>query len=212
MKRIMIMLLACGCILSACSMSGDKEAEHKDKPEKKVTQKQPTEKDASKINLHPEIFTKKAKNKTISEAEMKRDIQQYLNADHDLTKISEHYQDAMYSEKGLSKEEANHIKQAGKLTDKNDNNFADYINQNKLPKGYDRNTHKISRYITTSNQYLRDMEEKIDTVMENSKDGKVSIKEIGDIGSDSDVVNGKQQKQIEDWLDEKGIQTRAFTK
>ncbi|AMY06165.1 NDxxF motif lipoprotein [Staphylococcus condimenti] len=211
MKQKLATLMACTLILSACSGSNE-ETDKEKEPQKKATQKQPTEKDTAKINLNPEIFKKQDKNKTISEAEMKRDIQQYLNADHDLTRITENYEDKMYSDEKLTKKEASQIKHASKLTDENDNNFSNYINQNKLPKGYDKYAHKISRYIMTSNQYLKDLEEKIDTAMDRAGKGKLTLKELEDLDIKNDAVNGKQQKVIEDWLKEKDIQTRAFKK
>lgn len=211
MKQKLVTLMACTLILSACSGTNE-EADKEKEPQKKAAQKQPTEKDTSKINMNPEIFKKQDKNKTISETEMKRDIQQYLNADHDLKRIVENYEDKIYSDEKLSKKETSQIKHASKLTDENDNKFSNYINQNKLPKGYDKYAHKISRYIMGSNQYLKDLEEKIDTAMERVEDGKITLKELGDLNIKNDTVNGKQQKMIEDWLNEKDIQTRAFKK
>lgn len=211
MKQKLVTLMACTLILSACSGTNE-EADKEKEPQKKAAQKQPTEKDTSKINMNPEIFKKQDKNKTISETEMKRDIQQYLNADHDLKRIVENYEDKIYSDEKLSKKETSQIKHASKLTDENDNKFSNYINQNKLPKGYDKYAHKISRYIMGSNQYLKDLEEKIDTAMERAEDGKITLKELGDLNIKNDTVNGKQQKMIEDWLNEKDIQTRAFKK
>lgn len=211
MKQKLVTLMACTLILSACSGTNE-EADKEKEPQKKAAQKQPTEKDTSKINMNPEIFKKQDKNKTISETEMKRDIQQYLNADHDLKRIVENYEDKIYSDEKLSKKETSQIKHASKLTDENDNKFSNYINQNKLPKGYDKYAHKISRYIMGSNQYLKDLEEKIDTAMERVEDGKITLKELGDLNIKNDAVNGKQQKMIEDWLNEKDIQTRAFKK
>ncbi|KXA42506.1 MULTISPECIES: NDxxF motif lipoprotein [Staphylococcus] len=104
----------------------------------------------------------------------------------------------------------NILKKASELASTNDNNFAQYINENRLPKGYDGHAHKINRYITNSNQYLRDIDEKIDTAIASSKNGRVSVKEVGAIEKGNDKPNKREQKKIEKILEEENIDTRAF--
>ncbi len=164
----------------------------------------------SKLDLNPKIFKKDVKNKTISKAEMKKDIQTYLNADHDITRIYEHYQQKLHSDKGLSKEDAKQLKKASQLAGDNDNNFANYINENRMPKGYDGKLHKINRYIMSSNQYLRDIDEKIDNALAASKGKRLSKQEIGDIAKGSDTMSEREQKKIKGFVEDEQIDTRAF--
>lgn len=56
--------MACTLILSACSGTNE-EADNEKEPQKKAAQKQPTEKDTSKINMNPEIFKNKTKIKQL---------------------------------------------------------------------------------------------------------------------------------------------------
>ncbi|AVO01171.1 NDxxF motif lipoprotein [Staphylococcus simulans] len=221
MKKLITGLLFASItlILSGCASSEVKEVkqEAKQEPTQKAPPQQEHKKDTGsaksegqQVDLNPSIFDKKKKNQKLTKAELKQDIQTYLNADHDITRIYEHYQQKLHSKEGLSKRDAKHIEKASELASTNDNNFAQYINENRLPKGYDGHAHKINRYITNSNQYLRDIDEKIDTAIASSKNGRVSVKEVGAIEKGNDKPNKREQKKIEKILEEENIDTRAF--
>lgn len=206
-------------VLSGCTASDMQEAKQAD--EQKSTQKVPTQQEQKRdkepakaesqsLELNPTIFDKKKKNQELSKAELKQDIQTYLDAYHDITRIYEHYQDKLYSKEGISKSDAKHIEHASALASKNDNNFAQHINENRLPKGYGSYAHKINRYIMNSNQYLRDIDEQIDTAMATSKNERVSVKEVGEIENADDQSNKREQKKIEKILEDENIETRAF--
>lgn len=205
--------------VSGCSNSEVKEVKQEAKQE--PTQQAPTQQEQKKdtgpakaegeqLDLHPDIFDKKKKNQTLTKDELKKDIQTYLNADHDITRIYEHYQEKLHSKEGISKGDAKHIERASALASTNDNNFSQYINENRLPKKYDGHAHKINRYITNSNQYLRDIDEKIDAAIASSKNGRITAKDIGEIEKGNDKPSQREQKKIEKILEEEQIDTRAF--
>ncbi|MHD0396673.1 NDxxF motif lipoprotein [Staphylococcus simulans] len=210
-----VLVVVMTCVSTGCTTREVEEA--KQTPTQKAPTQQehkqdtgPAQAEARPLDLNPAIFNKKKKNQRLTEDELKQAIQIYLNADHDITRIYEHYQAKLHSKTGISKSDAKHIQKASARASTNDNNFAQYINENRLPKGYDGHAHKINRYITNSNQYLRDIDEKIDTAIATSKHGRVSVQEVGEIEKESDQPTKQEQKKIKKILEEKHIETRAF--
>ena len=136
------------------------------------------------------IFTSEKQNSVIDEEEMKLSIKTYLDSFEELSNASEPFQDYI-DEEELTIEEQEKLDKINKLAKENDENFSNYILNNTLPEGYQEESERISQYITSVNELL----------------AKVNIISIIDKGK---VVNGKEQKKIEDFLDRKKIDTKAF--
>ena len=76
-----------------------------------------------------------------------------------------------------------------------------------MPEGYQEESKRISRYITALNETLYELDEMLDEV---NKEGFPKENNIRSIINKRDVVNGREQKKIEEFLDKKNIDTKAF--
>mgnify|MGYP003417997711 FL=1 len=143
------------------------------------------------VKIPDVIFTSEKQNSVIDEEEMKLSIKTYLDSFEELSIASEPFQDYIDEELTLTVEEQEKFKKIRKLAKENDKNFSNYILNNTLPEGYQEEAERISQYITSFNELLAEL----------------SIISIIDKGK---VMNGKEQKKIEDFLDRKKINTKAF--
>ncbi|MEN2465484.1 NDxxF motif lipoprotein [Ornithinibacillus sp. JPR2-1] len=109
-------------------------------------------------------------------------------------------------EKELTKSELEKFEAISKLTIENDENFSNYITNNTLPEAYQEESERISQYITMSNEILYEMINMADDLYQ----GIFPKVDIQSIMNKTNVVNGREQKKIEDFLDEKAIETKAF--
>ena len=68
--------------------------------------------------------------------------------------------------------------------------------------------------LKTANQYLKKLNTQIQKVNKNSNSDNLSIKDIDEINSINEQykkdVNGKKQKEVETFLKDKNIKTKAF--
>ncbi|MGM9966083.1 MAG: NDxxF motif lipoprotein, partial [Rummeliibacillus sp.] len=149
-------------------------------------------------------FTSHKQNSVIDEEEMRLSIKTYLDSHDELLNASEPFQDAIDEEKELTKEEREKLDKINKLIKENDENFSGYILNNTLPEGYLEESKKISRYIVTVNETLDELNKMLDD------NGDFPEINVGAIIKNSKIANGKEQKKIEDFLDEKKIDTKAF--
>ncbi|MCM3112860.1 NDxxF motif lipoprotein [Lederbergia lenta] len=162
------------------------------------------------VEVPDHIFTSEKQNNVINEEEIKLSIKSYLDSSEELLNAGEPFQEAIYDEKELTKEELEKLDKINKLTKENDENFSNYISNNTLPEGYQEESKRISRYITGVNETLHAIDEMFDNVTNPASEEalpKVNIKSIMD---KFDGVNGKEQKKIEDFLNKKNIDTKAF--
>ncbi|MCU5746966.1 NDxxF motif lipoprotein [Staphylococcus sp. SQ8-PEA] len=198
---LMLGILVLSLFIAGCSNSDSNDIKQSDNDYKKVEKK----------DLPSKVFDNQTTNSYLSEQEIKEAIKIYLNTDNDLNEAKEYYQDKVDSEEDLSKKESKEIKKLNKLTKDNDNNFRHYISNNTLPEGYKKYSFKISKYISTSNKDFQNLDEQINSsIDEITESGKVSTEHFNEISEDSKVVNGKEQDKIEKFLKEKNIKTRAF--
>ena len=163
-----------------------------------------------KVEIPNTIFTSEKQNSVIDEEEIKLSIQTYLDSSEELLNASEPYQEMIYEEEELSVEELEKLDKINKLTKENDENFANYILNNTLPEGYQEESERISRYITAVNEVLYEIDEMVDNVTTDANKGVIPKVNITSIIGKFDVVNGKEQKKIEEFLDKKIINTKAF--
>ncbi|MBP1970511.1 hypothetical protein J2Z83_002632 [Virgibacillus natechei] len=199
MKRIFVGFLII-FILSACSKGKVDTTEEEDD---EII-------DMEDVEVPSEIFTSEKQNNKIDEEEMKLSIKTYLDSHNELDEASYPFQDAMYEEKGLNKNELEKLAKITELTKENDENFSNYISNNTLPEGYQGESVRISQYITAYNVLLYEVDEMFNNLMDDANKGELPEINITSIMNKADVVNGREQKKIEEFLDEKNIKTKAF--
>ena len=183
------------CLLSACSHEGVTEIDITEDDEVLSIQD---------VKIPSAIFTSHKQNSVIDEEEMRLSIKTYLDSHDELLNASEPFQDAIDEEKELTKEEREKLDKINKLIKENDENFSDYILNNTLPEGYLEESKRSSRYIVTVNETLDELNKMLDD------NGDFPEINVGAIIKNSKIANGKEQKKIEDFLDEKKIDTKAF--
>lgn len=181
-------------VLSACSQGENIDATEDDIP---LT---------TNVEIPSTIFTSEKNNRVIDEEEMKQSIKIYLDSNEELDNASYPFEEIIDADQELNKSEMDKFHTINKLVKENDENFSIYIQNNTLPEGYQEECERISRYITASNEYLHELNEILDNVSE----GNFSEIDIQSIIDKSGVVNGREQKKIEEFLDEKNINTKAF--
>ncbi|AUO13509.1 NDxxF motif lipoprotein [Priestia megaterium] len=165
---------------------------------------------SEEIVLPTSIFSSSKNNAVIDEKEMKESIKTYLNTNEDLSNISDQFEEMMDSDQQLTKAEAKKLEQLNDLVKENDRNFSTYISHNTLPEGYKKESERISRFITGSNQILDELDQAIDDMVEHMSEGDFSETEIESLMNENEGVNGREQKKIENFLDDKNIDTKAF--
>lgn len=169
-----------------------------------------TKEASGKIVLPTSIFSSSKNNAVIDEKEMKESIKTYLNTNEDLSNVSNQFEEVMDSDQQLTKAEAKKLEQLNDLVKENDRNFSTYISHNTLPEGYKKESERISRFITGSNQILDELDQAIDDMIEHMSEGDFSETEIESLMNKNKAVNGREQKKIESFLDKKNINTKAF--
>ncbi|HWL27249.1 NDxxF motif lipoprotein [Priestia sp. OVS21] len=165
---------------------------------------------SEEIVLPTSIFSSSKNNAVIDEKEMKESIKTYLNTNEDLSNISDQFEEMMDSDQQLTKAEAKKLEQLNDLVKENDRNFSTYISHNTLPEGYKKESERISRFIMGSNQILDELDQAIDDMVEHMSEGDFSETEIESLMNKNEGVNGREQKKIENFLDDKNIDTKAF--
>jgi len=165
---------------------------------------------SEEIVLPTSIFSSSKNNAVIDEKEMKESIKTYLNTNEDLSNISDQFEEMMDSDQQLTKAEAKKLEQLNNLVKENDRNFSTYISHNTLPEGYKKESERISRFIMGSNQILDELDQAIDDMVEHMSEGDFSETEIESLMNKNEGVNGREQKKIENFLDDKNIDTKAF--
>ncbi|MEH7136951.1 NDxxF motif lipoprotein, partial [Priestia megaterium] len=169
-----------------------------------------TKEASEEIVLPTSTFSSSKNNAVIDEKEIKESIKTYLDANEDLLNTSDQFEEMMDSDQQLTKAEAKKLEQLNDLVKENDRNFSTYISHNTLPEGYKKESERISRFITGSNQILDELDQAIDDMVERMSEGDFSETEIESLMNKNEGVNGREQKKIENFLDDKNIDTKAF--
>ncbi|MEK5251719.1 NDxxF motif lipoprotein [Bacillus sp. FSL R9-9530] len=184
-------------ILSACSQ-GEKENVDTTKDEIPPMQN---------VEIPSNIFTSEKQNRIIDEEEIKSSIKTYLDSYEELSNASEPFQEIIDEEKKLQGNELEELDKISKLLKENDKNFSNYILNNTLPESYQEESKRISQYITALNETLYKLGERLDHFIDDVSNGDLPKKPIID---QVDVVNGREQKKIENFLNKNNIDTKAF--
>ncbi|MGX2959654.1 NDxxF motif lipoprotein [Peribacillus sp. JNUCC 23] len=185
-------------ILSACSQGENIDATEDEIPSTQT------------VEIPGKIFTSEKQNSVIDEEEMKLSIKTYLDSHDELDNASYPFQEIIDEEKELNKNELEKLAQITKLTKENDENFSNYILNNTLPEGYQEESERISQYIIAYNELLSELDEILSNFTDDINKEIFSKINIESIMNKSDVVNGREQKKIEEFLDKKNIKTKAF--
>lgn len=185
-------------VLSACSQEENIDATEDENP---LT---------TNSEIPRTIFTSEKNNSLIDKEEMKLSIKVYLDSDEELDNASYPFEETIDEGQKLNKSELEKFNRINNLVKENDENFSNYILNNTLPEGYQEESERISRYITASNEYLHELNEILDYKVDNISEGGFSEIDIESIIDKSGVVNGKEQKKIEEFLDKENIKTEAF--
>lgn len=157
-----------------------------------------------------QVFSSSKINENISKKEIKKSVSKYLDTNHALIENIK----SLSNKDNLNKNELKKLNSLTEMNDKNDSNFSNFIQNNNLPNGYKDGVFKTKDYITTANQYLKKLNTQIQKVNKNSNSDNLSIKDIDEINSINEQykkdVNGKKQKEVETFLKDKNIKTKAF--
>lgn len=191
------------CFLTILILSGCSQNEPIEDTEEEILSTQDVE-------IPSSIFTSEKENMEIGEEEINLSIKTYLDIYEELTIVSSPFLDILDEGENLNENELEKFKKISKLTKENDENFSTYILKNNLPEGYQAETMRISRYVTASNEILYGLDETLNNIADDLDKGIIPKINIGSIKSNIEVVNGREQKKIEDFLDKKGIHTKAF--
>ncbi|MDQ0273698.1 NDxxF motif lipoprotein [Cytobacillus purgationiresistens] len=181
-------------ILGACDQEG-----HLESREVETTQ-------IENIEIPGNIFESEKVNNSITEEEIKLSIKNYLDSSGDLYDARYYFEEILDSGKELNKSDSEKLKEIDILLKENDENFSTYILNNTLPGDYQYESERISNYITALNQYLNELDNMIDNLTE----GDLSKENLKSLGNIPDIVNGKEQKKIEKFLEDKEIYTNVF--
>ncbi|XVL27978.1 NDxxF motif lipoprotein [Staphylococcus equorum] len=146
----------------------------------------------------------------MSEDEMGSSIKKYLDTFDALDENTSEIRD----KDELNEKDQNKLNKLTKLTNKNDKNFKQFIENNQLPKQYEKGSLKVSDYVTSVNELMNKINDKVDATMDDSNTDQTKLKNVGEIkeinAQYKKQVNGKKQKEVEQFLNKHDIQTKAF--
>lgn len=146
----------------------------------------------------------------LTKSEIHKSVLRYLDTNESIYKVTTKIEEKVWDEQPLTKREADQLEEGRKLLEKNDQNFSNYIGNNTLPKGYQKETNRISQYFTSYNQTIKNLDQQVQKIEDKAEKGTISTKDIKDIVPDSQNVNGRQQEKIEKFLKQINVKTNAF--
>ncbi|MFQ3727171.1 NDxxF motif lipoprotein [Staphylococcus equorum] len=191
-----ISLITLALLLVACSKG---ESENKSSDQK-----------AKATETPKKVFSSQKSDEKISEDEMGSSIKKYLDTFDALDENTSEIRD----KDELNEKDQNKLNKLTKLTNKNDKNFKQFIENNQLPKQYEKGSLKVSDYVTSVNELMNKINDKVDATMDDSNTDQTKLKNVGEIkeinAQYKKQVNGKKQKEVEQFLNKHDIQTKAF--
>ncbi|MCD8796819.1 NDxxF motif lipoprotein [Mammaliicoccus sciuri] len=193
-------LLLVGCGNEESSASKDNEQDQSEQQSNKH----------ENAKLPTVVFESELTNEKLSKSEIHKSIQRYLDTNESIYNVTTNIEEKVWDEQPLTKREADQLEEGRKLLEKNDQNFSNYIENNTLPKGYQKETNRISQYFTSYNQTIKNLDKQVQKIEDKAEKGTISTKDIKDIVPDSQNVNGRQQAKIEKFLKQINVKTNAF--
>ncbi|PEB54125.1 hypothetical protein CON65_01195 [Bacillus pseudomycoides] len=157
------------------------------------------------IKIPENVFISQKKNENINENEMKQSIKNYLDYSGELSEnivpLSSTTSDENFTESDREK-----LQKLIDLAKQNDMNFHDFISNNNIPEDYKKPSKEIYEYISSTTALLLELEQEIDKLTENGN----LLKTDFSFSKHFTKVNGRKQKEIEKFLNEKNIKTTYF--
>lgn len=191
-----ISLITLALLLVACSKG---ESENKS-----------SDQEAKATEIPKKVFSSQKSDEKISKDEMGSSIKKYLDTFDALDENTSEIRD----KDELNEKDQNKLNKLTKLTNKNDKNFKQFIENNQLPKQYEKGSLKVSDYVTSVNELMNKINDKVDATMDDSNTDQTKLKNVGEIkeinAQYKKQVNGKKQKEVEQFLNKHDIQTKAF--
>lgn len=182
--------------LSACSNSAQPKEENDVQSIKDVA-----------IKVPENIFSSSKKNETINEDEMKQNIKTYLDYSGELYENIVPLSSAMSDEK-VTESDRDKLQKLIDLAQQNDANFHHFISNNTIPDDYKQPSKEIHNYISASTALSVELDQEIEKF---AQDGNL-FKTDFSFTKRFEKVNGRKQKEIEEFLKEKNIKTEYFKK
>ncbi|PTE82158.1 NDxxF motif lipoprotein [Staphylococcus equorum] len=191
-----ISLITLALLLVACSKG---ESENKS-----------SDQEAKATEVPKKVFSSQKSDEKISEDEMGSNIKKYLDTFNALDENTSEIRD----KDELNEKDQDKLNKLTKLTNKNDENFKQFIENNQLPKQYEKGSLKVSDYVTSVNELMNKINDKVDATMDDSNTDQTKLKNVGEIkeinAQYKKQVNGKKQKEVEQFLNKHDIRTKAF--
>lgn len=157
------------------------------------------------IEIPESIFNSQKKNENINEDEMKQSIKNYLDYSHALDENIDALSSTITDE-NVTESDREKLQTLIDLTKKNDANFHDFISNNNIPDDYKKPSKEIYEYISSTTALLLELEQEIDRLTQNGNLLEIDFS----FSKHFTKANGRKQKEIEKFLNEKNIKTTYF--
>ncbi|MDG1565481.1 NDxxF motif lipoprotein [Bacillus cereus] len=154
------------------------------------------------IKVPENIFSSSKKNENISEDEMRQNIKTYLDYSGELDENIVAFSSAM-SDENATKSDQEKLKQLVDLAQQNDANFHNFISNNTIPDDYKKPSKEIYEFISSSTALSVELDQELDKL---AQDGNL-FKANFSFTKRLEKINGRKQKEIEKFLNEKNIKT-----
>jgi hypothetical protein len=173
--------------LSACSNSAELKEENDVQSMKDVT-----------IKIPENIFSSSKKNETINEDEMKQSIKNYIDYNWELSENIIPLSSAL-SDENVTESDREKLQKLIDLAQQNDANFDNFISNNTIPNDYKKPSKEIYEFISSSTALSVELDQELDKL---AQDGNL-FKTDFSFTKRFEKVNGRKQKEIEKFLNEK---------
>ncbi|WP_419180594.1 NDxxF motif lipoprotein [Bacillus cereus] len=177
--------------LSACSNSVQPKEENDVQSIKDVA-----------IKVPENIFSSSKKNETINEDEMKQNIKNYIDYSWELSENIIPLA-STNSDKNFTESDQEKLQKLIDLAKQNDMNFHEFISNNNLPNDYKKPSKEIYEFMSSSTAIFVELDQELNKL---AQDGNL-FKTDFSFTKRFEKVNGRKQKEIETFLNEKNIKT-----
>ncbi|KMN44396.1 NDxxF motif lipoprotein [Bacillus sp. LK2] len=154
------------------------------------------------IKIPENIFSSSKKNETINEDEMKQSIKNYIDYSWELSENIIPLASTT-SDKNFTESDREKLQKLIDLAKQNDMNFHEFISNNNLPNDYKKPSKKIYEFMSSSTAIFVELDQELDKL---AQDGNL-FKTDFSFTKRFEEVNGRKQKEIEKFLNEKNIKT-----
>ncbi len=174
--------------LAACSNSAEPKEENDVQSIKDVT-----------IKIPETIFTSSKKNETINEDEMRKNIKDYSwELSENIIPLASTTPDKNFTDSDRKK-----LQKLIDLAKQNDMNFHEFISNNNLPTDYKKPSKEIYEFMSSSTAIFVELDQELNKL---AQDGNL-FKADFSFTKHLEKANGRKQKEIEKFLNEKNIKT-----